>query len=416
MQRIIAAAALAVASTLATAQGLTLAQAQQSAVERSLQLRAQDARATASLEMAQAADRLPDPVLRLGVDNVPVDGPDRFSLTNDFMTMRRIGVSQEWTGSDKRALRRERFELEAGMVHAERDADLAAIRRNTAVAWLACYYGAKMSAAATRFVEASRAEVEAADAAYRAGRGAQSDVISTRSALALAEDRRIDIERRLRGARLELVRWTGSSATASLAAAPDMSTVHLEHGSLEAHLDRHPEIVALGRRADVAQAEARIAATARHPDWTWEASYQQRGPAYSNMVSIGVSIPLPWDAANRQDRETAARLAQADEALARRDEARRAHISEVGAMLEEWRAGRERQARFHRDIVPLAGEKTSAVLAAFGGARAGLDQVLAARRGELEVELQSLQLDLEVATLWAKLEFLLPDAQLEASR
>jgi len=191
-------------------------------------------------------------------------------------------VSQEWTGRDKRALRRERFELEAGMVHAERDADLAAIRRNTAVAWLACYYGAKMSAAATRFVEASRAEVEAADAAYRAGRGAQSDVISTRSALALAEDRRIDIERRLRGARLELVRWTGSSDTASLAAAPDMSTVHLEHGSLEAHLDRHPEIVALGRRADVAQAEARIAATARHPDWTWEASYQQRGPAYSN--------------------------------------------------------------------------------------------------------------------------------------
>jgi hypothetical protein len=94
----------------------------------------------------------------------------------------------------------------------------------------------------------------------------------------------------------------------------------------------------------------------------------------------------------------------------------RAHISEVGGMLEEWRAGRERQARFHRDILPLASQKTSAVLASFSAGRAGLDQVLASRSSEFEVELRSLQLDLEVATLWARLEFLLPDAQAEASR
>jgi outer membrane protein TolC len=166
----------------------------------------------------------------------------------------------------------------------------------------------------------------------------------------------------------------------------------------------------------VAQAEAKLVAAARHPDWTWEAAFQQRGPAYSNMVSIGVSIPLPWDAANRQDRETAARRALVDEALARRDEMLRAHISEVGGMLEEWRAGRERQARFHRDIVPLAAQKTSAVLASFSGGRGRLDEVLASRKGEFEVELQSLQLDLDVATLWARLEFLLPDAQAEGSR
>ena len=31
--------------------------------------------------------------------------------------------------------------------------------------------------------------------------------------------------------------------------------------------------------------------------------YSQRGPAYSNMVSLNVSLPLPWDRKNRQDRE-----------------------------------------------------------------------------------------------------------------
>ena len=148
MRRIIAAIALSVAPAFACAEALTLGQAQKLAVERSLQLRAQDARATASLEMAQAAGRLPDPVLKAGLDNVPADGPDRWSLGRDFMTMRRIGVSQEWTRGEKRSLKRERYEREADVVRAEREADLAAIQRQAALAWLACYYDERMSVAA----------------------------------------------------------------------------------------------------------------------------------------------------------------------------------------------------------------------------------------------------------------------------
>ena len=37
--------------------------------------------------------------------------------------------------------------------------------------------------------------------------------------------------------------------------------------------------------------------------------FSQRGSAYSNMVSLNVSVPLQWDQKNRQDRELAARLA-----------------------------------------------------------------------------------------------------------
>jgi outer membrane protein TolC len=133
------------------------------------------------------------------------------------------------------------------------------------------------------------------------------------------------------------------------------------------------------------------------------------------MVSIGVSMPLPWDAANRQDREVAAKSALAQEALARRDETMRGHVAEVGAMLDEWRAGRERLERFHRDIEPLARDKTVAVLAAFAAGRGGLESVLAARRGEFETDLQALQLDLEVARNWARINFLLPDESLQAT-
>src|SRR5258708_28402005 len=83
-------------------------------VERSRQVGAQDGGVTASREMAVAAAQLPDPVLKLGVDNLPVNGADRFSLTRDFMTMRRIGFVQGLTRGEKRRLRGQKVEGEAG--------------------------------------------------------------------------------------------------------------------------------------------------------------------------------------------------------------------------------------------------------------------------------------------------------------
>src|SRR5262245_46173914 len=78
---------------------LTLAEALRLAETRALSVSASDAASRASREMAAAASQLPDPVLRAGIDNLPVNGPDAWSLDRDFMTMRRIGVMQEYVSS-----------------------------------------------------------------------------------------------------------------------------------------------------------------------------------------------------------------------------------------------------------------------------------------------------------------------------
>src|SRR5262245_35306208 len=115
---------------------LTLSEAQRLAVERSRELAARDSAISAAHEMAVAAGQLPDPTLKLGVDNLPITGPDQFSLTADFMTMLRIGVMQELTRAGKRALRAERSEREAERGLAEKMASVASIQRDTALAWL----------------------------------------------------------------------------------------------------------------------------------------------------------------------------------------------------------------------------------------------------------------------------------------
>src|SRR5437660_10476908 len=111
---------------------LTLAEAQRRAVDRSRQLVAQDYAVTASREMAVAAGQLPDPVATLGVNNLPINGPDAWSLTRDFMTMSSVGMMQEFTRAEKREARAERFEREAEKSLVERVASIAAIQRDTA--------------------------------------------------------------------------------------------------------------------------------------------------------------------------------------------------------------------------------------------------------------------------------------------
>src|SRR5258708_16154096 len=76
---------------------LTLAETLKLAASQSRQLAAQDAAVAAARQMSVSAGQLPDPVLRLGVDNLPVNGPDRFTPTADFMTMRPLHVIQEFT-------------------------------------------------------------------------------------------------------------------------------------------------------------------------------------------------------------------------------------------------------------------------------------------------------------------------------
>jgi len=388
---------------------LTLGEAQRRAVERSRLLAAQDSAVAASRDMAVAAGQLPDPTLKLGVDNLPINGTDRFSLTNDFMTMRRIGVMQEITRSEKRELRAKQFEGEAEKTLAEKAASIAAIQRDTALAWLDRYYAEAMAAVIAEQAKEVKLEVVAAEAAYRGGRGTQADVFAAHSALVGLENRASEAGSRIRIAKANFTRWVGDGADEPLAGKPSIDSIRLDSGALETQLAHHPQIAVFAKQEEIASTEAKLAQASRDSDWTVEAAYSQRGPAFSNMLSIGVSIPLQWDQRNRQDREIAAKLAMVEQAKAQREEALRAHIGEVRAMSAEWENGRERLKRYERELIPLAKERTQAALTAYGGGKSALTDLLLARRDEIDVRMQAVQLEMETARLWAQLNFLFPE-------
>ena len=65
--------------------------------------------------MAESALALPDPKLKLGIDNVPIEGVEKFTTGRDFMTMQRIGIARDMPREEKRELKAARYRLERGV-------------------------------------------------------------------------------------------------------------------------------------------------------------------------------------------------------------------------------------------------------------------------------------------------------------
>nr|HET7859635.1 TolC family protein [Caldimonas sp.] len=407
--RVAAALALVAATAAAGAAPLSLDDALRAAEARSQQLPARSAAARAAREMAVAAGQRPDPVLRAGVENVPISGTDKFSLTADSMTQRTIAVMQEWTRGDKLRARSLRFEREAEVAEAQRLQALTELQRETATAWLDRHYQERMRDLLAQQLDEARLQVQAAEAAYRGARGPQADVFAARSATAFVEDRLAATDRDVATAKAMLARWIGITAAAEpLGLPPSIATLRMSEEDLDTALEHHPQIAVLLKMEQAAEAEAEAARTNKLPDVSVELQYNQRGPAYANMVSFNVSLPLPWDQKQRQEREIAAKLATVEQLRGQREEETRAHVAEARAALLQWRSAMERLQRYQRELLPLASDRTSAALAAYRGGTAPLAAVLDARRAEIEARMDRLRLEMDAARRWAQLNYLVP--------
>src|SRR5258705_436108 len=252
--------ALAPGSTVRAAEPpLTLAEAQRLATLRSKQVEASDLAISASKNLAVAAAERPDPVAKVGLENLPIDGPERFSVQRDFMTMRSVGIMQEITRPTKLRARAAESEQAVQLAQAQKAQALVAVRRDSALAWLDRYYAELLEQTVLQQVQVARLDVTAAEAGYRGGHGTAADVLAARAALAEAEDLDADASREVRGAKLVLARGIGEAAENPLAGQPAIDTIPLHKHTPDAPLARHPEILTLQRREELARAAAEVA-------------------------------------------------------------------------------------------------------------------------------------------------------------
>lgn len=390
--------AAALPAALPIAAQLTLDQATERAVLRSEATRAARAGTASADEAARAAGQLPDPMLSLGIDNLPLTAPNRLSTTADSMTMKRVGISQEWLSQDKRSVLQAAARAAADREAVNEQSAVAQTRLQTALAYLDAYYAGE-TLKLTRLTEHHlQEELDVARGRMASPAGSSQDVLAMASARGMAQDASAEIQQTQAAATVALQRWVGPTRDAL--APPILPTSSTEL----AYVAAHPSVLTAQRDIELARQEAAVAAAKRKPNWTWQVAYGQRS-GYSDMVSFGVSIPLPVSPPERQDRDTASKLALVEKAEASLEEAARAATAEFHGLSSDAHRLGERIERFRLAVLTPAQQRTQAALAGYRSNQVAITTVFEARHAEVEVLRKLLMLQRDLAKTQAQLAY-----------
>jgi cobalt-zinc-cadmium efflux system outer membrane protein len=398
-----AAVAAALAAALlpaprAAAAPLSLEQAVELAAQRSQTARGARAGAVGAAERARAAAQQPDPMLNVGIDNLPATGSQRLRTSAEDMTMKRIGVAQEWVPADKRSARQAVADAMVAREALMEAVAAAEARLQAALAFVDAFHAGAALKLTTLNEQHAHEALEAGKGRLATVSGSSAEVLALTSAAGMAEDESGELRQQRAAAAAVLQRWTG------LRVDDLQAPITAEVPAAERYAEAHPAVVAKLRDIEVLRHEAELARLDRRPNWTYELSYGQR-QGRPDLVSFGVTIPLPVAPAARQDRETAARRALVEKAEAELEEARRAAAGEYAALAGDAQRLHERIVRYQSGILAPLQQRTAATLAAYRANQASLAMLFEARHAEVEAQRKLLALRRDLARTQAQLVF-----------
>lgn len=389
----------------AQAAPLTLPEAEQLALNSQPLLAAQEANVRAQREAAVAAQQLPDPRLKLALQNVPID---TFSLSEDFMTQRTVAIEQTFPGGNKRELRGRRGEQEAAQAVAELTARKRALRRDVAVAWLDLYYWTQSALLIAEQQSETQATIEALGISYAANKASLEEVLIARNALHSLRDRNLETVGQIARARAGLARWIGAAAEREVASTLPVFNVP-GSAQLDVDLAKHPELAVYDGAIGAAESDVQLARAEKKPDWSLELAYSKRGSAYADMVSVQVGFDLPVFPANRQDRTSAAKYALLEKVRSERDDRLRILSTELAANYADYRAASARIDLLEKDTLPNTQQRIKAAQISYQISRSVMSNVYEAHHTELEARLQLLAQRVALAKSEARLKYFLDE-------
>ena len=397
---ILAASVLALPSLAAA---LTLDEALQLAENNAPSLTAQDAKIQAASSAAIPAGELPDPKLLLGVQNYPIGGPDRWSIDQDFMTMRMVGVSQEMPSSAKRKARIEVADAAIERAAAERRVERLKVRQATALAWINSYSVERKDTLFQDFYKENRLLADTVRAQIAGGGAQPADAVTPKQEAAQLEEQQDDLIRQRAQARAALKRWIGPAANDKpVGSLPEWP---VDASGYSHKLQHHPELAAFEPMTREAQAKVREAEAEKQSDWSWEVDYQNRGRQFGDMVSVQFSWDLPLFPDSRQNPKIAAKHAELNQLEAEREALSRKHTQQLEDDLADYERLNRAVRRTLDSLLPLAKEKVELSMASYRAGKGDLNSVVAARRELIEARLKQIDVEEQRALTSARLYF-----------
>lgn len=357
-------------------------------------LRGRAAGVSAAQAAAIAADRLPDPTLEIGIRDFPVTGPDAGYLNRDNFTMTTIGVSQQFVNPAKRNARAARASAEIGIAEAGALVEGRSVRLQTALAWVDLYYAEKRLAQLT-LLDASLGDLQATVTARLASGSARpSQALEPDQLRAQVNDRRAELSANVAKARATLARFTGDPNPEVSGAPPELM---VDRTKLLAGVAALPSLRAMNAQTVAADADTQLARADKRPDWKVSASYGRREPNYGDLVSVGVSIDLPFFSRRRQDPKIAAAASEAERVRFDRIAAEREVLAALDSDLADHLMHHQRLENARNTLVPLTRRQAELDMASYAAGKLDLGSALLSSLALAEAEIDALAREADVA-------------------
>jgi outer membrane protein TolC len=392
-------------------------------------------RINAARARSASAGLLPDPMLSLGVQNLPVSrdrsGTEAGRSLPEPMTMKMVGLAQTLPFPGKRGLerdaaRREVESFEAGLIATQRDIvrevraayyELAFLDRSLEIIELhERLLGQLVRTTESRYAVGAGGQAETLKVRVEAARFAEDAVaiVESRSAtlarlnalLDRASDAAIDdprlparIVRAAGDTSANRIRFTSAALGARAADSPLPSLAELQQAAEQnnADLSAHEAMI----RAQAARLE--LAQRQHLPDFDVSVAYGQRNQR-PDMVTAMVSVAVPWQKGRKQDsfvREASAVLAALHGEHRERVNELRARVAGLYTDVERARA---QLALFVKAILP---QGNATLISATAGLRVGRADFVTV------LESQAMLHDYEIAYFRALTDFATSIAELE---
>ena len=377
-------------------------------------IKAMQTRASAISDAAVADGQLPDPQLKTGLYNLPVDD---FDIDREPTTQLRLGLVQAFPRGKTLQYKQQQTEWLAQAEMANSEIMGRKLVRDVRKHFLELYYQVQ----AEQVVRESRTLfaqlVDITQAHYGTGRVSQQDVLSASLELSRLDDRTTRILNEADKNRAALMKWIGDAALLPIddqfPALPELPSKE----TIAAALPEHPLIRTETAKLAASKRKIQIANEQYKPGWSAGLEYRKRfgddpdGDSRADMMAAMVTVDLPLFTKNRQDKRLSASVQMAESAQLTRDDT----LRELKLMLDtdyaNWSRLGERASLYDGELVRDAAANVQASLKAYQSGVTEFTTLMRARITDLDVRLQDLRIRVDRAKSQANLLYIAGEAQ-----
>ncbi len=364
-------------------------------------------------EESFAVDTLPDPKLRFGAVNLPVD---TFDLDQEAMTQLKIGFQQNFPAGDTLNIKHNQSAfLSNSALLLAKDAELRILRdvRET-------YFNLYYETAAHKIVFETKKLfsdlVTITESIYAAGRASQQDVVLANLELARLDDRITKIQAQEEGYRATLAQWIGEPAWQPISSDFPVLPALPKVIDLNQMIPQHPLIRAETDKVKASQQMIEMAKQEYKPgfsatvDYGFRSGTNPNGSDRADFLTAMFSMDIPLFTENRQDRKVSANVQKSAAAQYSKDDKLRRLKYYYEKNYYLWQRLGEREKLYTNSLLVSAKNNTATALTAYQSGVSEFNTLMRAEITELDVRLEDLRIRTDHAAAQARLLYVTGDA------